>query len=180
MIPFLISFGLGISSKFSDLCSEHGWKPFPYAGYFFGFLSGAAILYLVLTSTAPVVTLIFAIVAGLILSGKIDAPNHYLAILIALLALPLIGFPKIDYPLFLLFTAVCVLEEKINDYTPKLRKKHKLLSQIIDLRPLLEIATLAVSLFIQDLSLWFMLFCYDVGYLSTCGVQRNGKALILR
>lgn len=165
MINFLLAFCLGLSSKMTDLCGEHGWKPFPAAGYVFGIITAGFIVYLLLNTPVPVVTLMLSILVGLIFAGKIDTLSHQLAVGLALLAILATGFPKVNYLLLLLFTAVSVLDEKVNDSAPRLRKKHRLLAKFLDLRPLLEIAALLVSLWIRDLSLWLMLFSYDIGYL---------------
>lgn len=164
MINYLAALSLGISSKLADLCGEHGWKPFPHAGFVFGFITGALMTYLLFTSGALVATLMVSIIAGLILSGKIDTAYHRLGIGIVIVALMATRTLVLDYPLFIIFTAVCIADEKMHDLVPKLAKKHNTVSKLLTFRPLLELAAFTTSLLKADLSPWLMLACYDIGY----------------
>ena len=105
------------------------------------------------------------IVLGLLMIGKIDAPSHYAGVSVFLVLLAFRGLSSLNLFLLILFIAVCVLEEMLNDHIDA--HPIKKIQKLIEARPLLEITAFFVSLLTGNWYFWLALLSLDVGYIFT-------------
>ncbi|RLI97056.1 MAG: hypothetical protein DRO99_03515 [Candidatus Aenigmatarchaeota archaeon] len=164
MIIFVTAFFTGLLSKLVDAAEEHGLGIPAMFSRVSGVAYGVLIAYVI--SVSPELSgLWIATVIGVIITGKIDTPGHYLGIGSMLFMLPILGIAGIDVPLLAAFTALCVLEEVINDeILDKGRIKNRAVSGFLGMRPLLEMAAFVVSAAAGQWVIWLGLLSYDVGY----------------
>ncbi len=170
----VLTFLTGIIVKYVDVLEDNMRKS-PLLlritmGLFYGFL-----LYYTISRFSAVASLWIGAVIGLILAKKIDAPGHYAGVGLFLTLLVLFGFTNVNFVLLLLFAAVCVIEEILNDYSDKKRIGNKILSKIISARPLLEIAALTVSMITGAWIIWIALLGFDFGYILITKFAGNIK-----
>lgn len=163
---FIIAFLTGIFTKLADDFEDK--KPVTHKGIriFTGIIYGALIGYVIIKY--PVVApLWIAAVLGNLLFGRINALSHYAAMSALLFFIIFTGISAVNILLVALFTAVCIFEEWFHDIVSRKKLvKNKLLQQIVEFRPMLEIAAFVYSAITGLWIVWLALLCFDMGYIA--------------
>lgn len=164
MIYLLIILGIaaGVFTKFTDLIIDDGIKTKKYMDYIFGLIYGIVIAYAIITF--PVISEIYiAPLIAVLLSGKIDAPAHYIGFAATFSILFLVGISPLNLGLFGIFVFASILDEIVSD--KKLRNKN--IKKFISLRPFLEITAFLVFMVTGEILIWLAILSYDIGYIIT-------------
>ncbi len=131
-------------------------------------LIGLAVAYgafiaLIAEAVPSVVSLVLAVLVGLVASGKIDRYGHQIAVLSFVAVSLIFGFAALrgfNIAMFLVFLVAGVADEVASDRCAK----HKNLGcMILSYRPLLEITAFLVSLYTGMWEVWLTLLLYDIG-----------------
>lgn len=138
---------------------------------FLGLIYGI-LLFSAIAINESILPLWVGIVIGLIIIGKIDGLSHYVGVSTFFALLFLRGYSKFNAILLIIFIAVCVLEEIVNDYFDKHKIKNKKLRKFVAARPLLEITALIASIVTGNWLLWFALLFVDIGYVGTANLAK--------
>ena len=124
-----------------------------------------AVLYGLLIALAAVtipqtISLVLAVIVGLVIARKIDYYGHALGIIVFLIASYVFGFSyltRFDPVLFVAFLFVAILDEIVSEY------EKGFVGKILSHRPLLEVTAFLVSLLTGTWEIWIMLLLYDIG-----------------
>ncbi|MBU2101089.1 hypothetical protein KKG83_07680 [Candidatus Micrarchaeota archaeon] len=172
-----IAFITGILTKLTDLIEEHGVKLPKYVVWVSG--AGYGILIALIIAFSPELsTLWLATVAGVLIAGKIDSTGHYLGLGVTILFVLFLGIASVNYYFLALFIVVAVSEELINtQIVDKGKIKHKFLSDVMGLRPILELTAFLIALYSGIWLVWFGLLSYDLGYIL---MAETGKSFFLK
>lgn len=174
MFFLIISFCTGILTKLVDLTEEHGYKMNKFIKVLISVSYGLLLAYWI--NNAPLTSFWFGILIGLILSGKIDAQGHFIAVSVTFLTLSFLGFNQMNAGIVILTTLVCWVEEWVNDEIVDKGKVKGFFKQILEFRPLVEIMSLILSFVYKNMNIFYILFMYDVGYSLT----NRYKSIILK
>lgn len=166
-LNFLISFFSGFTAKFTDDLIDkksHFNKKIKYfAGIAYGLLAG----YLI-SSSAEFATLFLAVIAAVLLAGKIDDPAHFLAIAAIAAMAVLRGMPAIIPAFFVFFLVFAFLDEALPDISAKKlgrgKKKQTFGKKFLGSRFWLDIACFALSLALNNWVYFFAIASFDIGY----------------
>jgi hypothetical protein len=163
MMQYILSFISGLLVKTVDLSEEHGLKIGNFAKYSLAISYGFLLSFLMNLIFLP--EFFFGILIGVLVSGKIDAPSHKIAILSFIIGF-IIFSPQISqYFIVALSALFCIIEEKINDFLDK--KKHKgFIYKILGMRPIMEIFAISLSIIYSRIEIFLIMFLFDFGYLS--------------
>lgn len=175
MIEFLaLALIAGILSKLVDLAEEHGLRFHPRASNIAGIAYGAILAYLI-SFSPELSSLCLAVIIAVLVSGKIDTLGHGLAMLSALILVPIFGLPQIALLQLIVFVLAGVADEIISD---RLAGRKSLASRLMSLRPILEVSAFAISMIYWQWIIWFGLLLYDIGYASISRAM-GGRTRIL-
>jgi len=166
LLLFLLSFVTGLIVKYTDVLEDNNITKIKYLNILLGIFYG--ILLFIIPYLFPEVTvLIIATVLGLVLSGKFDAPGHYIGIVVLFSLFAMFGLSPVNMFYFITILFTNIIEEYINDeFVDKNKIKNKVLQKILSLRPVLEITVFLISVYSGVWSLWISLLGFDIGYQS--------------
>jgi len=162
---FLVIFIIGFLTKLADMAVDDGLNIPKHVSYVTGAVYGILIAY-VITSYPILSPLGLAVVLAVLLMRKIDAAPHDIGIAMMLLTLALLGFPKTDSMLLLLFLVAGISDEVLSDFADKGKVKG-LAGEILKKRIILEIVCLSFSALTGKWMVFLGIFFYDAGYILT-------------
>lgn len=181
ILLLIISFFTGVFTKLVDLIEDHGLKLFKFDKYFFALIYGLLIGY-VISSYNVIAPLWVGTIFALILAKKIDTKAHVIGLISALIFVIIFGLGKINILFLIIFLIAAFLDEILSDFADKSLKKKSILKKIIfkllknkikinkkikkmlELRPLLEITALIISIIIWNFYIFLSILFYDIGY----------------
>ena len=178
ILLLIISFFTGIFTKLVDLIEDNGLKLFKYDKFIFAVIYGLLIGY-VISNYNVVAPLWIGTIFALILTKKIDTKAHVIALISALIFVTFFGLGKINILFLIIFLIAAFLDEILSDFVEeksilkkiilKSLKNNKIninknIKKILELRPLLEISALIISITIWDFSLFIAILFFDIGY----------------
>ncbi|MDP2974207.1 MAG: hypothetical protein Q8N60_04090 [Candidatus Diapherotrites archaeon] len=179
-LTFLISFFSGLAAKLTDDLVDKkphfGRKIKYFTAVAYGLLAG----YLI-SSSAEFATLFLAVIAAVLLAGKIDDAAHFLAIIAIAAMVVLLGLPGIIPAFFVFFLAFAFLDEALPDIAAKKfgRSKKKQVARqkifgegekqafgqkFLGSRFWLDIACFVLSLALNNWVYFFAIASFDIGY----------------
>jgi ABC-type amino acid transport system permease subunit len=159
-----LAFLTGFLTKLVDFIEDDKFKLFKHANILFGFVYGV-IIGLTIVYFDFIAALWLGIIAGLIISVKIDAIGHIFGIIGMVVVFFIYGIPKFSFILFSVFLIASFFDEIINSFIADKRKiKNKALSGFFRLRPVLEIVAFIVALVIGNIFIWLGLLSFDISY----------------
>jgi hypothetical protein len=118
---------------------------------------------LIVNEVPILISLVLAVLVGLIITGKIDYYGHLIGIITFFVTLYFFGFVPFelfDFILLVLFLFVGILDELVSDI---FEKKERLIQKILSHRPLLELIAFLVSAYTGVWEIWLTLLLYDIG-----------------
>jgi len=169
----LAAFLTGFLSKLTDLIEEHGMKLSLWISRASGVIYGFLIAFVI--SVSPDLSALWiGNIIGLILTGKIDSLGHYLAMTSMLIGLLILGVAEINFMYLIIFGVIVVAEELINNKIVDAGKiKNKILNEVMEFRPLLEIAAFLVALYTGKWIIWLGILAFDIGYVLIDKTQKK-------
>lgn len=167
---FVVAFACGALAKLTDVQTDRKLFFFPRAQYVTGALYGIA-GGLLLALNAQFTNLFFGVLAGVVLTGKIDRFAHRIAIAAVLLVLAFLGLPQgISFPLVLLFTLAAGFDERLNDWSETRENNGKRVPRILafigENRLSLELVSLLLGIATGQWLYLLATLSFDVGYLG--------------
>lgn len=172
ILPILLAFVTGVLVKLVDLIEDDDLKAPMFTSNILGILYGVLIAGMIkfFPQIAPVW---IAAVIGVVLAGTIDAPGHYFGVATTIFLLAILGLEKMSWILLLIFIIAGFIEEFVNtQLLDKNKIKNKILKNILEFRPILEITVFISSLITGIWIMWFALLLFDIGY--------NGIRIVFR
>jgi hypothetical protein len=158
----LIMLAVGILTKFVDF-EEHGIRIRKLILYVCGIAYG--ILIALAVKILPIIApIIFATVISVVIAGKIDTISHKFGIASFVIFTLIWGIPPLNLIYLAILTFAGALDEYVNDFVGSGTGLPPRIKTVIELRPLLEIAALIVSLITGVIMIWVTIFFYDVGF----------------
>ena len=170
---FIITFLTGIFIKLADEFEDSNITKSKILKILAGIIYGALLGYVIFAY--PIIApLWIGTIIGAILTGKIDALSHYVAMAVMLLIISFSGIMPISLIPLAVFAIVCTTEEMLHEYwiTGK-RIKNKVLNIFIEARPMLEFTAFIYSAITGFWSVWLALLCFDVGYILVVNIIRK-------
>ncbi len=166
-LNFLISFFSGFAAKFTDDLIDKKLRFNKKIKYFSGIAYGLLAGYLI-SSSAEFATLFLAVIAAVLIAGKIDDAAHFLAIAAIAAMIALLGLPAIIPAFFVFFLAFAFLDEVMPDISAKKlgrgKKKSIFGQKFLGSRFWLDIACFALSLALNNWVYFFAIVAFDIGY----------------
>ena len=160
----VISFIIGLFSKFVDLVEEHGLKAPKFSSTLAGMLYGALIGYVVSTSY-ELSSIAIAVFIGVLLTGKIDTKGQYLGLASMIIFLLIFGISGFNLYYLIIFVFFGMFDEVFNNRVVDKRKiKNKIVSDFFEFRPFLEVAVFFISFVTGIWIIWLGMISYDIGY----------------
>ncbi len=162
LLYYLLSLLAGVLVKLADGIVDEGMSPKRLAwldsliGFAYGLLGGFLI-----SSSPELATVFLAMVAGVLLGGKIDRRAHQYGVAGVFLALALWGLPSPNLLVLGLLLAAASLDELASDF---FALRHGLLAWLFEKRVLMELTALAVSLYLHNFAFFLAVFSFDLGY----------------
>jgi ABC-type arginine transport system permease subunit len=168
LFGYALMFACGALAKATDEISDGNfgakWKK---AGYALAAAYGATAGFLVAVSP-ELATLILAITAGVLFAGKIDSKQHQLGVAIIIAIVAIAGLPELNIALFVLFAALCILDEAFNDFVDRAKEKGRSLNwapvRFLNARLSLEIGTIAIGLWSGNYGYFIAILLFDIAY----------------
>ena len=167
ILLLVVSFFTGIFTKLVDLIEDNGLRLFKFDKFIFAVIYGLLIGY-VISNYNVVAPLWIGTIFALILTKKIDTKAHVIALISALIFVTFFGLGKINIIFLIIFLIAAFLDEILSDFVERSSLKIKLnknIKKILELRPLLEISALIISIIIWDFSLFLAILSFDGGYI---------------
>ncbi len=165
-LNFLISFFSGFTAKLTDDLIDkksHFNKKIKYfTAVAYGLLAG----YLI-SSSAEFATLFLAVIAAVLIAGKIDDAAHFLAIAAIAAMIALLGLPAVIPAFFVFFIIFAFLDEALPAIAAKKLRKGKkanLGPKLLGSRLWLDIACFALSAALNNWVYFFAIASFDIGY----------------
>ncbi|MFH0973529.1 MAG: hypothetical protein V1817_01945 [Candidatus Micrarchaeota archaeon] len=162
----LLFFAIGVLSRFTDAfeCDKRYAHFTLAAAVAYGFGGG------ILAAASPAfAAVVFGIVLGVLLGGKIDSRQHGTAVGVLFLTALLLNTAPLFLPL-VCFTAAAFLDEDLHELTGKLNKRNKpgkakrsLVETILGSRVLLEASSLVLSAITGNWIFFGAVFAFDAG-----------------
>jgi len=165
MIEYLLSFALGFAVKTVDSSVEHGLKLKPALRYFLAIIYGALLAYLINLVFLP--EFFLGILIGVIIAGKIDSKEHFSAVISFVLFSFFLETVIINWVIVAVAAMLCYFEEWVNDNIVDKKKVKGMLLKFLSVRPVLELAAIALSVIYSNISIFLLLLFFDFGYLSS-------------
>jgi len=165
MIYIIFAFIIGFMAKFTDLIVDDGLNINKYIGYSGSVVYGFLLAFLMYSYPA-LTPLCLAVSISVIMTGKIDAPTHSLAIASMMFFIAFFGLPEVNYLLLIVFIAGGLADEMGNDYTDK-KKKNKFMRLFFQNRLSLEVTVFMISLITGEWILWISMASFDIAYIIT-------------
>lgn len=163
IVLYLIGAVCGFFAKLADSLSDAAKKPAKkWMANFAGALSGISAGILVFYS-AEFAAVLAAIAIGTLAAGKIDARPHQIALAIVLLAV-LLAMPKIALPEMVLFSALVLLDELLNDFSDRAKSKKSLVKRLLGARLSMEIGTAVIWAVTGNYGYLLAVISFDAGY----------------
>lgn len=163
MFELLVSFIAGFLVKTVDLSSDHRLRLNLISKTLIAVLYGFFIAYLIsVVNIFPELWL--GILIGVVFAGKVDSIGHYIGLGSCLFFLSILGLPRVNPLLLIIFITICIIEEYINDNI-SVKKSKKVLSKFLEVRPFLEVSALVSSVILNNYLIVLLLLSFDVGYL---------------
>ena len=103
------------------------------------------------------------IILGVIIAGKVDAKTHSVGLLISLIYILLFGISNINYFLLIFFIIASFTDEKIDLMLKRIKTKN-ILYKILDLRLVVELSALVISIITNVWILFLSILIFDIGY----------------
>jgi hypothetical protein len=163
MISYILSFISGLLVKTVDLSEEHGLKISNFYKYLFAISYGALLAFVMDIVFLP--EFFLGILIGVLISGKIDALSHKIALISFIIFFMLISPIISQYTIVILSAGFCIIEEKVNDFIDK-KKLKGAFYRILGMRPIMEIFAIALAIFYSRIEIFLLLLSFDLGYLS--------------
>ena len=158
-----LSLLLGYLVKTVDLSEEHGLR-LPRTLVLLLSAAYGFLIALLIHSHPQITPLYLAVVAAVALSGKIDAPSHYLAIAVFVAAIAYYSLPQFSPPLLVFFLAAALLDEFGNSLCDSGKLSVPLLSAVFKHRLALNIAAALAFAFTGEPLLLVSIVLFDLGY----------------
>jgi len=177
MIAFLALLFCGFGAKFTDFITEKKSKidvGIPITiGFAYGMAGGFSII--ALPEVAPVV---FGIIAGVLVTLKVDHIAHAAGVLGFAIVLAISGIPEFSLGLALLFAMVSAIDELGNEMADNKKIKGRL-RKFFRHRLLLEITVLYVAIATLQWQLFAAILVFDIGYFMAEKLATiKGKAIL--
>jgi hypothetical protein len=163
MITYILSFISGVLVKTVDLSEEHGLKINKFAKYSFAIIYGLLLSLLMDFIFLP--EFFLGILIGVLISGKIDALSHKIAIVSFILGFIIFSPAISNYFIVSLSALFCIIEEKVNDFIDKKNPKG-IIYKFLGMRPIMEIFAIILSIVYINVEIFIILLLFDLGYLS--------------
>jgi len=166
-LNFLISFFAGLAAKLTDDLIDKKPRFSRKIKYFTAVAYGLLAGYLI-SASAEFATLFLAVIAAVLLAGKIDDAAHFLAIAAIAAMIALLGLPAIIPAFFVFFLVFAFLDEAMPEISAKKlgkgKKKQAFWQKILGTRFWLDITCLALSLALNNWVYFFAIASFDIGY----------------
>ena len=166
VLEFVLASGTGALAKIADEPPHGSFNFRKFLKYGSGLSYGIAGGYLL--SVSPVFSaLALAIVAGVLVAGKIDDRNHQLGIAAMLVSGIYFGFVVPDMFLMLFLLALGIADEYLNDAIDRRKKASrplKLFEMVLGSRVVLPLGALGVSIATGNYALFLAVAAFDIGY----------------
>lgn len=171
LLILIIVFFIGILTKITDLIVDHNFKLIKNIEYFFGFIYGILVAYIVTETNTLVASLWFGLVIGVIITKKIDHLAHIIGLVSFLFYLGLVGLPRLNIIYVFVFTFFTALDEILEE---KIKHKEKIINLLKKFLGL-EIVSLIVS-FISGVWMVFLsILFFDIGYMLTTKILKRNN-----
>ncbi|MBN2101556.1 MAG: hypothetical protein JW716_01650 [Candidatus Aenigmarchaeota archaeon] len=156
---------IGFLAKFTDLIVDDGLNINKYIGYSGSVVYGFLLAFLMYSYPA-LTPLCLAVSISVIMTGKIDAPTHSLAIASMIFFIAFFGLPQVNFLFLVTFLVAGTIDEIGNDYIDK-RKKKRYAKIFFQNRLTLEFTVFIISLITGEWILWISMASFDVAYILT-------------
>jgi len=145
------------------------------------FLYPAAIGYglligIVISFFDEVAPLWIGIIIGMAAAQKVDTLSHFIGIATATGTAFVLGLPKVNYLLGIIFAVAAFTDEKIDMKLHKM-KKFDPLKKILESRLVVELTALVVSILTGMWMVFVAILFFDIGYIATQYLFKNKKKL---